>query len=92
MKQFNIKSFNDFNYYNLIRERLHINDEMDSFSDFIYPKIKQSNKSKFIFNELPPSLNISKLIISIKDNIGVGISGELDLNKSKKHKKVGKSI
>ncbi len=87
MKQFNIKSFNDFNYYNLIRERLHINDEMDSFSDSIYPKIKQFNKSKFIFNELPPSLNISKLIISIKDNIGVGISGELDLNKSKQTQK-----
>lgn len=80
-----IKKFEDFNQFNLIIERLHINKEIDEYSDKIYPVISNSNKSYFEFTDLPSKLNISKLIINIKD-MNPGLSGQLDLNKSKETK------
>ena len=61
-----IEKFEDFNQFNLIIERLHINKEIDEYSDEIYPIISNSNKSKFEFTDIPDKLNISKLIINIK--------------------------
>jgi len=80
-----IEKFEDFNQFNLIIERLHINKEIDEYSDEIYPIISNSNKSKFEFTDIPDKLNISKLIINIKD-MKSGLSGQLDLNKSKETK------
>lgn len=80
-----IKEFKDFNQFNLIIERLHINKEIDEYSDKIYPIIYNSNKSYFEFTDLPSKLNISKLVINIKD-MKPGLSGQLDLNKSKETK------
>jgi hypothetical protein len=81
----NIKKFEDFNHFSLIVERLHINKEIDEYSDKIYPIIFGSNKSYFEFTDLPSKLNISKLVINIKD-MKPGLSGQLDLNKSKETK------
>lgn len=81
----NIKKFEDFNQFNLIVERLHINKEIDDYSDKIYPMISNSNKSNFEFTDLPTNLNISKLTINIKD-MSPGVIGQLDLNKSKETK------
>lgn len=72
---------NDFEFY-LIKERLHVHKELDEYSDKIYDIIKKSDKIKFEFLNLPEKLNISKLIINIKDI--KPNNGELDLNKSKK--------
>lgn len=69
--------------FQLIIERLHINKDIDEYSDKIYNLIKSSNKVKFEFDDLPPKLNIIKLIINLQ-KMRVGLSGELDLNKSKK--------
>jgi hypothetical protein len=80
-----INNFKDFNQHNLIIERLHINKEIDLYSDEIYPIISKSNKSIFEFTDLPHNLNIIKLIINIKD-MSLGLSGQLDINKSKKTK------
>lgn len=80
-----IKRFEDFNNLSLISERLHINKDIDSYSDKIYPFISNSKESYFEFIDLPPKLNISKLIIKVK-NMGPGLSGQLDLNKSKQTK------
>ena len=80
-----INNFKDFNQHNLIIERLHINKEIDLYSDEIYPMISKSDKSIFEFTNIPYNLNIIKLIINIKD-IAIGVSGQLDLNKSKKTK------
>jgi hypothetical protein len=79
-----IKDFN-FNQISLITERLHINREMDEYSDKIYHIISQSDKLYFEFNDLPSKLNITKLFINIK-NLTPGLSGQLDLNKSKNTK------
>ncbi len=79
-----IKGFEDFNQFNLIIERLHINKEIDEYSDQIYPILK-SNKNQFEFDDLPIKLNISKLIINIKD-MRPGVSGSLNLDKSNKTK------
>ena len=80
-----INNFEDFNQHNLIIERLHINKEMDLYSDEIYRIISKSNESIFEFTDIPENINIIKLIINIKDMI-TGLSGQLDLNKSKKTK------
>jgi len=80
-----INNFKDFNQHNLIIERLHINKEIDLYSDEIYPMISKSDKSIFEFTNIPYNLNIIKLIINIKD-IAIGVSEQLDLNKSKKTK------
>lgn len=80
-----IRKFEDFNQFNLIIESLHINKEIDLYSDEIYPIISKSDKSKFEFLELPNNLNIIKLIINIKD-MNPGVSGQLNLSKSKKTK------
>lgn len=68
----------------LLRER--INEDVDKFSDEIYDIMKNSNLNKFEFSdEIPVKLNINKLIITIKDNIGIkGTLGSLNLGKSKK--------
>ena len=79
-----IKKFEDFNQFSLIIERLHINTEIDEYSDQIYPILK-SNKNQFEFDDLPIKLNISKLIINIKD-MRPGVSGSLNLDKSNKTK------
>jgi hypothetical protein len=82
-----INTFEDFNQFNLIIENLHINKEIDLYSDEIYQIITKSVKltvgGKFEFLELSKNLNIIKLIINIKD-MSPGVSGQLDLNKSKK--------
>jgi hypothetical protein len=78
-----IKKFEDFNQFNLIIERLHINKEIDEYSDQIYPILK--SKNQFEFDDLPIKLNISKLIINIKD-MRPGVSGSLNLDKSNKTK------
>jgi hypothetical protein len=80
-----IKDFSNFNQISLITERLHINREMDEYSDKIYHIISQSDKLYFEFNDLPSKLNITKLFINIK-NLTPGLSGQLDLNKSKNTK------
>lgn len=80
-----INNFKDFNQHNLIIERLHINKEIDLYSDEIYPMISKSDKSKFEFLKLPNNLNIIKLIINIKE-MSPGVSGQLNLSKSKKTK------
>jgi len=80
-----IKKFEDFNQFNLIIERLHINKEIDEYSDKIYPIISDSDKFYFEFTDIPSKLNISKLVINIKD-MEPGLSGQLDLNKSKETK------
>jgi len=79
----NVKKFKNFNQFNLIVEMLHINKEIDEYSDKIWRVISDSDKSKFIFDDLPNKLNISKLFINIKD-MKPGLSGQVDLNKSKK--------
>jgi hypothetical protein len=79
----NIKEFQNFNQFNLVVEMLHINKEIDEYSDKIWRVISDSDKSKFIFDDLPNKLNISKLFINIKD-MKPGLSGQVDLNKSKK--------
>lgn len=81
----NIKKFEEFNQFSLILERLHINKEIDEYSDKIYPIISSSDKVRFEFTDLPIRLNISKLVINIK-NMKSGLSGQLDLNKSHKTK------
>ena len=80
-----INNFEDFNQHNLIIERLHINKEMDLYSDEIYRIISKSNESIFEFTDIPKNINIIKLMINIKD-MSTGLSGQLDLNKSKKTK------
>jgi hypothetical protein len=80
-----IRKFEEFNQFSIILERLHINKEIDEYSDKIYPIISISDKVKFEFTDLPIRLNISKLIINIK-NMKPGLSGQLDLNKSNKTK------
>ena len=77
-------NFEDFEFQ-LIIERLHINKDIDEYSDRIYSIINNSTKDKFKFTDLPPKLNIKKLIINIK-KMNDGLSGELNLNKSKKTK------
>jgi hypothetical protein len=72
-----IKKFENFNQFNLIIERLHVNKEIDEYSDKIYTLISNSNEHQFEFTDLPINLNISKLIINIKD-MNVGLSGQLD--------------
>jgi len=86
IKIMSIKKFEDFNQFNLIIERLHINKEIDEYSDKIYPILSNSDKDYFEFTDLPTKLNISKLVIKIKEDMNSGISGQLDLNKSKKTK------
>ena len=81
----NIKKFEYFNQFNLIIERLHINKEIDEYSDKIFIVISNSNRSNFEFEDIPNKINISKLIINIKD-MNPGLSGQLDLNKSKETK------
>jgi hypothetical protein len=76
----NIQNFNQFN---LLIERLHINKDVDEYSDKIYDLILNSNKLNFKFTDLPSKLNIKELIINIKV-MKPGLSGQLDLNKSKK--------
>lgn len=78
-----IEKFEDFNQFNLIIERLHINQEIDTYSDEIYPIISNSGKSYLEFTDMPAKLNISKLIVNIKD-MRPGLSGQLDLDRSKK--------
>ena len=78
-----INKFKYFNSFNLVIERLHINKEIDEYSDKIYPIISYSNKYNFEFTDLPIKLNIFKLILNIK-NMNPGLSGQLNLNKSKK--------
>ena len=78
-----IYKFEYFSDIDLIVERLHINDKIDKYSDKIYPIIKNSEKYKFEFIDLPIGLNISKLTILLKD-MRPGLSGELDVNKSHK--------
>lgn len=80
-----IKRFEDFDQFNLIIERLHINKDIDDYSDKIYPLISNSPRLLFEFTDLPDNLNISKLIISIRKMSG-GTLGRLDLNNSKKTK------
>lgn len=77
-----IDDFKDFEFQ-LVIERLHINTDIDEYSDKIYDVIKNKpSKNKFEFSDLPPSLNISKLIINIS-KMNKGLSGELNLDKSK---------
>lgn len=80
-----IKRFEDFDQFNLIIERLHINKDIDDYSDKIYPLISNSSRLLFEFTDLPDNLNISKLIIGIRKMPG-GTLGRLDLNNSKKTK------
>jgi len=70
----------------ILNERLHINDELDKYSDKIYKYIKSSDNKSFIFNDLPIKFNIYKLIINIK-NLPIDINGQLILDKSYKTKK-----
>ena len=77
----NIKNFELF----LITEKLHINKELDEYSDEIYTLMKKSDENKFEFTDIPNKLNICKLIINIK-HLKAGLSGQLDLNKSKETK------
>lgn len=65
----------------ILNEKLHINDELDKYSDKIYNIIKTSDKKSFIFKNLPIQFNIYKLVINIK-NLPLGIGGQLLLNKS----------
>lgn len=81
-----IEKFKDFNIINLMCERLHVNNDIDTYSDIIYPIISNSKEVRFEFTDLPVTLNISKLVINIKD-MKPGLSGELDLNKCKKTNK-----
>jgi len=81
----NIKKFEDFNHFSLILEMLHINKEVDEYSDKIWEIISGSYKLKFQFKDLPTKLNISKLSINIID-MKTGLSGQLDLDKSKQTK------
>jgi len=81
----NISKFENFNHINLIIERLHINNDVDLFSDKIYPILKNSNKSTFEFTDLPTKLNIRKLVIQIR-SLPSGVSGQLDLDRSRKLK------
>lgn len=74
----------DFNFY-LIKERLHIHEELSNYSDKIYNIIKKSNGKKFEFLDLPKKLNIYKLVINIKDTLLN--NGEIDLDKSNKTSK-----
>ena len=71
--------------FHMIIERLHINKEIDEYGDKIYEIIKNSKKNKFNFTDLPVKLNISELIIELKQLLP-GVSGELNLDKSKKSK------
>jgi hypothetical protein len=81
----NIKKFEDFNHFSLIVEMIHINKEVDEYSDKICEIISGYNKSKFQFEDLPTKLNISKLFINIID-MKSGLYGQLDLDKSKQTK------
>jgi hypothetical protein len=81
----NIHDFRDFNQVNLIVERLHINKEIDRYSNLIYPLITNSEKSYFEFIDTPNNSNIHKLRINIK-KLPNGVSGQLDIGKSHKTK------
>jgi hypothetical protein len=79
-----ILDYKDFEFHMII-ERLHIYKDIDEYGDKIYEIIKNSKTNKFKFTDLPVKLNISELIIELKQ-LPPGISGELDLDKSKKSK------
>ena len=68
----------NFNNFTLIKERLHIDIDMDVYSDKIYKIIKESNENKFVFFDTPG--NINKLTILLTDDIKG--YGELNLNNS----------
>lgn len=68
----------------LLKETYHIHDDMDKYSLILYNNIKNKNVGKYIFNDLPVSLKINKLIINITDKLKS--KGQIDLDKSKKTK------
>jgi hypothetical protein len=77
-----IEKYSNFQF-KLISERLHLNKEVDLYSDQIYDIIKNSDKLKFEFYDVPQKLNINKLIINLKDN-NDGNLGSINLDKCKK--------
>jgi hypothetical protein len=79
-----VLNYKDFQFQ-IINERLHINKEVDEYSDEIYDFMKKSKSKEFIFVDLPPKLNINKLIIKLK-KLPPGNGGQLDLNKSEQLK------
>lgn len=80
-----IEKYSNFEF-KLISERLHLNKEVDLYSDQIYDIIKNSDKLKFEFCDIPKKINITKLIINLKDN-NDGNLGSLNLDKCKKTNK-----
>lgn len=76
-----IEKYSNFQF-KLISERLHINKEVDLYSDQIYDIIKNSDKLKFEFYDIPKKINITKLIINLKDNNSN--LGSINLDKCKK--------
>lgn len=66
--------------YDLILDRLHINTDLDIYSDEIYDIIKSSDKNKFIFKDKLSNINITELIIKIAD---IKSNGYLDVNSCK---------
>ncbi len=73
-----IKSFSRF----LLSEALHIHDDMDEISNYIYTFIKGKDIGLYEINNLKSKLNINKIIIKIA-NMPDGVYGEFLINKSK---------
>ena len=72
-----IKSFSMF----LINEKLHIHDEMDSFTNYMYQQLCNKNVGIYeIKNVINDNLKIDKVIVNIITNSTS--YGELDINKS----------
>lgn len=76
-----IKDYNSFLF-----ERLHIKKEIDEYSDEIYNDISKSEIKKVKLDNLPTSLNVFELNITIQDSLLFKSNGFLDLNKSHKSK------
>jgi hypothetical protein len=69
-----INNFEDFNQHNLIIERLHINKEMDLYSDEIYRIISKSNESIFEFTDIPENIKSKK---SLKNTVLISTKNKL---------------
>lgn len=68
------------NFGNFVNEKLHINKDVDEYSDIIYDVIKNGKKNKYIFTDIPKDLGIYKLTIIV--GYLPGSRGYLDVGKS----------
>jgi hypothetical protein len=75
---------NNFSQFLLV-EKLHIHEDMNKLSNYIYLQLKNSKEGKYTIDKnIPESLNINKVIVEIKDTMDS--YGEFDVDKSKKEK------